>query len=397
MPENYQRVYAKISLDAVRENIEHIKGNLAPETKIMAVIKTDGYGHGALPIARELEELDEVCGFAVATAEEAFLLRRAGIQKAVLILGYTFPYSYAQLIEEEVELTVFREDTLWQLQEAVKGLRKAKKGITAKIHIKTDTGMNRIGIRPDEKGLDFVKKAVSLEGIEVKGIFTHFARADETDKRAAYVQLKLFEDFLRQIKEQTGYHIPIRHCSNSAGIIEMPEANMDMVRAGIILYGLWPSAEVNRDIVPLRPVLSLYSRIVYIKEIAKGDSVSYGGTFTATAPMKIATIPIGYGDGYPRGLSGKGYVLIRGERAPVLGRICMDQFMVDVSAISGVKEGDIVTLIGRDGEEAITMEELGELSGRFNYELACDLGKRIPRIYEKGGKILCTKDYYQDF
>lgn len=397
MWENYQRVYAKISLDAVRENIEHIKKNIAKGAKIMAVIKADGYGHGALPIAEELEQLDEVCGFAVATAEEAFSLRKAGIKKNILILGYTFPYSYRQLIEEEVELTVFKEDTLEQLKETVEKLRKEKKGITVKIHIKADTGMNRIGIRPDERGLDFVRKALASEGIVVKGIFTHFARADEKDKSAAYAQLKAFEKFLSQIEEKTGYHIPVRHCSNSAGIIQMPEANMDMVRAGIILYGLWPSEEVDKNIVPIKPVLSLYSRIIYIKEIGKGDSVSYGGTFTAQASMKIATIPIGYGDGYPRSLSGKGYVLIRGQKAPVLGRICMDQFMVDVSSVEGVKEGDIVTLIGRDKEEIITMEELGELSGRFNYELACDLGKRIPRIYEKDGKILCTGDYYQDF
>lgn len=396
MPENYQRVCARINLDAVRENIERMKRNIAPSTKIMAVIKTDGYGHGALPIARELEQMDEVCGFAVATAEEALFLRKAGIRKAVLILGYTFPDSYARLIEEDVEMTVFREDTLAQIQEEVRKLRKRKEKVRARVHIKTDTGMNRIGIKPDESGLAFVRKADAAEEIEIKGIFTHFARADEADKSAAYHQLRVFEDFLQKVKEQTGY-LPIRHCSNSAGIIEMPEANMDMVRAGIILYGLWPSEEVDRGKVPLEPVLSLYSRIVYIKEIDRGDSVSYGGTFTAKGPMKVATIPVGYGDGYPRSLSGKGYVLIGGKKAPVLGRICMDQFMVDVSHIEGVKEGDVVTLIGRDGKEAITMEELGELSGRFNYELACDLGKRIPRIYEKGGKILCVKEDNQDF
>lgn len=397
MREDYQRVYAKISLDAVRENVENMKQNLSGKTGIMAVIKADGYGHGAFPIAKELEKLDEITGFAAATAEEALLLRKAGIQKDILILGYTFPYSYRQLIAEKVDLTVFREDTLEQLSKEAEKLGEEKNGAAAGVHIKVDTGMNRIGIRPDEKGLNLVKKAIVAEGIEVKGIFTHFARADEEDKSAANAQLRIFQDFILRIEEETGYHIPVKHCSNSAGIIEMPQANMDMVRAGIILYGLWPSEEVHKDIVPLKPVLSLHSRIVYVKEITKGDAVSYGGTFTASGPMKTATIPTGYGDGYPRGLSGKGYVLIRGQRAPVLGRICMDQFMVDVSDIDGVREGDEVTLIGRDGEEIITMEELGKLSGRFNYELACDLGKRIPRVYEKGGQILYTKDYYQDF
>lgn len=397
MREDYQRVYAKIDLDAVRENTDRMKANIAKETKIMAVIKTDGYGHGAIPIAEELEKADYIFGFATATAEEALILRKAGIKKPVLILGYTFPYSYRQLIQEDVRMAVFREDTLEELSKTVKQLREKKQDIKARVHIKVDTGMSRIGIRPDKEGLFFVKKAFAAEGIEVEGIFTHFAKADEADKSAAYAQLKVFEEFLSRAEEETGYRIPVKHCSNSAGIIEIPQANMDMVRAGIILYGLWPSKEVRKDIVPLKPVLSLYSHIVYVKDIAKGDSVSYGGTFTADRPMKIATIPVGYGDGYPRGLSGKGYVLIHGQKAPVLGRVCMDQFMVDVTGIDGVKENDLVTLIGRDEDKIITMEELGELSGRFNYELACDLGRRIPRIYEKGGEILCTKDYYQDF
>lgn len=199
------------------------------------------------------------------------------------------------------------------------------------------------------------------------------------------------------IKDRTGKEIPVKHCSNSAGIIELPGANMDVVRAGITLYGLWPSGQVRKDIVTLTPALSLYSHIVYIKEIEKGTPVSYGGTFTADKKMRIATIPVGYGDGYARGLSGKGYVLLHGKRAPVLGRVCMDQFMVDVSDIPEAAKGDKVTLIGEDGEERITMEELGDISGRFNYEFACDLGKRVPRVYTKGGKILYTKDYYQDF
>lgn len=257
--------------------------------------------------------------------------------------------------------------------------------------------MSRIGIRPDEEGFSFVKKALGTEGIETEGIFTHFARADEADKTSANGQLSEFEGFLSLIKKETGKVIPVKHCSNSAGIIELSKANMDLVRAGIILYGLWPSAQVQKDIIKLTPVLSLYSRVVYVKEIKKGTSVSYGGTFTAPCDMRVATVPVGYGDGYPRGLSGKGYVLLHGKKAAILGRVCMDQFMIDVTDIVKAQQGDKVTLIGRDGQERITMEMLGELSGRFNYELACNLGKRIPRVYIKGGEVLCTRDYYQDF
>lgn len=392
MREEFQRIYAEVNLDAIRKNVEQMDQNLRPGTRIMCVVKADGYGHGALPIAAELEGMDCVSGFAVATAEEALTLRHGGIEKPVLILGYTFPYSYEKLISEEVRMTVFRYDTLLELSEVSRRVGKA-----ARIHIKVDTGMSRIGIAPDLEGLDFVKKALETEGIEVEGIFTHFARADESDKSAARKQLSVFKEFLWQIREETGEEIPIKHCSNSAGIVEMPEANMDQVRAGIILYGLWPSDQVRQDVVRLIPALSLRSRIVYVKEIEKGTPVSYGGTFVAPSRMRIATIPVGYGDGYPRSLSGKGYVLLHGKKAPILGRVCMDQFMVDVSDIPEASIGDEVTLIGAEGQERINMETLGELSGRFNYELACDLGKRIPRIYTKDGSILCTGEDYQVF
>lgn len=395
--EDYQRIWAEVDLDAVIGNLERIKANVAPETSVMAVIKTDGYGHGAVPIARELEKLDFIYGYAVATAEEALILRHSGICKPILILGYTFPYSYEKLIMEEVRMTVFRYDTLKELSDVCAALRERGICKKARIHIKVDTGMSRIGVTPDEEGLAFVKKALETEGVETEGVFTHFARADEADKTSAASQLAEFESFLEMVRRETGKEIPVKHCSNSAGIIELPQANMDLVRAGIILYGLWPSSQVRKDIVRLMPALSLYSRIVYVKEIQKGTTVSYGGTFTAPHDMRVATVPAGYGDGYPRGLSGKGYVLLHGKRAAILGRVCMDQFMVDVTQIPEVRQGDKVTLIGRDGQEEITMEMLGELSGRFNYELACDLGKRIPRVYERGGEIVCTRDYYQDF
>ncbi len=377
IPEYCSRGYIEVDLDAIACNVHSIKSKLAPGTKIMGVIKTDGYGHGSVPIAHMLEQMDFIWGFATATVEEAYELRRAGIKKPVLVLGYTFPYCYEQLAEEEIRPAVFRRDSLKQLQAVAE-----KTGKKIKIHIKVDTGMNRIGITPDEEGLKFIDALQDCKELEAEGIFTHFARADEMDKSSAEKQLAIFRDFASMSEERLGYSIPFKHCSNSASILEMRQADMDLVRAGIVIYGLYPSDEVSRTAAELKPALSLYSRIVYIKTIHKGDSVSYGGTFTAERQMRVATVPVGYGDGYPRSLSGKGHVLICGKPAPILGRICMDQFMVDVSDIPEAEEGGRVVLLGTDGGTEISAEELGELSGRFNYELVCDFGKRLPRIYK---------------
>lgn len=232
--------------------------------------------------------------------------------------------------------------------------------------------------------------------LSIDGIFTHFATADEADKSKTNVQYEKFSSFTDRVEKELSLKIPLRHCSNSASILELPNMHMDAVRAGIILYGMWPSDEVKRDGIVLEPLLSLKSRIAYIKELDAGQEISYGGTFCTANPMRVATIPVGYADGYPRGLSNKGDVLIAGKRARILGRVCMDQFMVDVTKIPEAKVGDVATLIGTDGIETITMEEIGDRSGRFNYETACCLGKRIPRVYEKGGKIVCTRDYFHE-
>ncbi len=389
---HYERVCAYINLDAVLYNMEQMHKQLKDDCGIMCVIKTDAYGHGAVQIGRELEKLPYVKGMAVATPEEAMILRHCGIQKPILILGYVFPYAYEEMIKADIRMSVFREDMLQEIDACA-----ARLGKKAKVHIKVDTAMNRIGIKADTKGMDFIRQCIAKEHIETEGIFTHFAKADEADQTDALRQLELYRGFLDQITEETGFEFSIRHCSNSAGIIELADANMDMVRAGIILYGLWPSDEVNKSLLDIQPVLSLKSHIVYVKDIEAGSCISYGGTFCADKDMRIATIPVGYGDGYPRSLSNKGFVLIDGKRAPILGRVCMDQFMVDVSDIPDVKEGMEVTLIGIDGNESITMEELGDISGRFNYELACDLGKRIPRAFVKNGEIVATKDYYDDY
>ncbi|MGN0401056.1 MAG: alanine racemase [Acetatifactor sp.] len=388
IPEYCNRAYAEINLDAIVENMKNMHANIAPGTRMAGVIKTDGYGHGSSQIARVLEPMDFMWGFAVATPEEAYRLRMAGIKKPLLILGYTFPYCYERLALEEIRPAVFKADSIPLLEKAAE-----KTGKRIKVHIKVDTGMNRIGIRPDEEGLEFVKRIAACDRIEVEGIFTHFAASDAKDKTGALKQLEIFRRFADRIEEELSIHIPLKHCSNSAGILEMPEANMDLVRAGITLYGLYPSEEVSRDIVKLAPALSIYSRIVYIKKLLPGESVSYGGTFTAEREMRIATIPLGYGDGYPRSLSGKGYVLVHGKRAPILGRVCMDQMMVDVTEIANAAEGDRVVLLGYDEEEHISAESLGRMSGRFNYELVCDIGKRVPRVYIRDGNVSECSEY----
>ena len=321
--------------------------------------------------------------------EEALQLRHAGIRKPVLILGFSFPDACEEIVRQEIRPTVFTMSAAQQFsQEAV------RQGRTAHLHIKVDTGMSRIGMKDDEAGAELVRGISLLPNVEIEGLYTHFAGADERDKAPARAQLDRYRAFSRLVEDR-GVRVRIRHCSNSAGIFDLKEANMDAVRAGISIYGLYPSEEVNQLAVPITPVLTLKSHVVYVKDIGPGTSVSYGGTFTAEKPMRIATVPVGYGDGYPRSLSNKGKVLIRGRQAPILGRICMDQFMVDVTDIPGVRAGDMVTLIGSDGGNGITMETLGELSGRFNYELACNIGKRVPRRFWKDGKAVAEQDYFE--
>ncbi|MBO6015611.1 MAG: alanine racemase [Lachnospiraceae bacterium] len=388
---HYDRVCAYVDLDAIIHNYEQMKNCVDQKTQLIGVIKTDGYGHGAIAIARQLEKISYVWGYATATPEEAFILRDAGIKKPILILGYTFPYAYPRMIAEDIRPALFRPDSLPLFEKAAQDAGKK-----AKVHIKVDTAMSRIGIFPDESGMRFIRELKECTHLEIEGIFTHFAKADMADLTPAREQFARFRDFVNRVEHELSLSIPMKHCSNSAAGIRMREANMDAVRVGITQYGLMPSDEIPADLTDLKPALSLKSRIVYVKEIPAGTQISYGGTFEADKAMRIATIPVGYGDGYPRALSQKGWVLIRGQRAQICGRVCMDQLMVDVSHIPQVMEGDIVTLIGRDGGESISMEQLGALSGRFNYELACDLGKRIPKVFIKNNSIVAAKDYIED-
>ena len=378
----YSRIRADIDLDAVLYNFENMKANIRPGCKITAVIKADGYGHGSVQIAELMEPYDYMWGFAVAAADEAFRLRRAGIRKPIMLLGYTFDEFYVDLIREDVRICVFDYDTAVRVSDAA--FTAKKKAI---IHIALDTGMSRIGFRDNDASVAEIVKIAKLPNIEIEGLFTHFARADEVSIDPAVRQLERYNAFAEKV-EKAGVDIPIHHVSNSAGIIRLREANKDMVRAGITVYGLMPSADVETDIVPLKPVMSLVSHISYVKNIEAGDEVSYGGTFKAEKTMRVATIPVGYADGYPRMLSGKGYVLIKGRKAPILGRVCMDQFMVDVTDIEGVTRGDEVVLLGKQGDERITAEELGDISGRFNYELVCDISKRVPRNFIYEGRII---------
>lgn len=370
---NNGRITAYIHLDAVAANFETMRKNLDDNTRMIAVVKTDGYGHGAVPIARMVEAYDYLWGFAVASVEEGMELREAGILKPILVLGYTFEEDYETMIEHGIRPAIF---TL----EMAKSFAKAayNKNVCAPIHLAVDTGMSRIGLSDNVDGLNIACAIGEMQSLQIEGVFTHFAKADEEDKGYTRMQMDRFTRFCDELNK-AGIHDFLRHCSNSAGILELPQAHMDMVRAGIIIYGIYPSDEVSRE-QKLEPVMELKSHVVYIKNIEKGTSISYGGTFVADKTMRIATIPVGYGDGYPRSLSNKGSVLIRGRRAPILGRVCMDQMMVDVTDIEA-EMLDEVTLLGRDGEEEITADELGALSGRFPYEFVCDISKRVRRVY----------------
>lgn len=381
------RVFAKIILDNIIFNIDSMKKNLPAGTNMLAVIKTNAYGHGAVPIAKVLSERGIVKGYAVATIDEALELRKAGINDMILILGYVFPDSYEDLVKYDICPTVISVDEAKALSAVGTKLDK-----DVKCHIKIDTGMGRIGYRVNEESADEIAEIFKLPHLISDGIFTHFAKSDEKD--LSYTEMQ-FSKLLQMIKmlEDRGLKFNYKHCDNSAGILRFPEDSFNMVRAGITLYGLWPSPDVDHSF-PLKPVLSLFARVCFIKDIPAGTSISYGGTFVSDRPMKVATIPIGYGDGYARTLSNKAYVLIHGKKARILGRVCMDQMMVDISEIDDVKVGDIVTIVGSNEEEEITLEFLGDLSGRFNYEFACLIGNRVPRLYFLNGKLIDTQEFF---
>ena len=323
----YRRVNADIDLDAVLFNFDQMNKNIPADTKIMAVVKTDAYGHGAVPIASFIESREYLWGFATATVDEAVELRKAGIEKPILILGYTFPECYEEIVKYNIRQTVFSLDMAKALSD--EAVRQNKK---AYVHVKLDTGMGRIGYQNAEEAAEDIALMKELPLLKLEGVFTHIANADTEDQQFTLKQIEKFETMVKAM-EDAGVTFTLKHCANSAGIIELSEQKFNLVRAGIISYGLWPSSEVKKDVVQLKPILSLKSHVVYVKEVEAGTTVSYGSTWTADKKRTIATIPIGYGDGYPRSLSNKGYVLIKGHKVPSVGRVCMDQLMVDVTEI----------------------------------------------------------------
>ena len=368
------RITAYIHMDAIAANFEMIRSRVKEGTKVVAVIKADGYGHGAVPIAQMVESYEYIWGYAVAAVSEGMKLRNAGIKKPILVLGYTFEEDYEEMIQNDIRPTLFTVEAAQAFEAAAKKLQ-----VKAPVHLAVDTGMSRIGVKDNEEGLQIAVQIAAMEDLWIEGAFTHFARADELDKSNAIGQMERFAAFCDAMNRK-GVNGFYRHCSNSAGIMELSKAHMDMVRAGIIIYGIYPSDEMDRENFPLKPAMELKSHIVHIKTIDAGTPVSYGGTFVADKTMTVATVPVGYADGYPRALSSIGSVLVNGKRAKILGRVCMDQFMIDVTGMD-VSMLDEVTLLGRDGEDEITIDELGELSGRFPYEFVCDIGKRAPRVY----------------
>ena len=373
--ENYLRTYCEINLDAILQNILNIRKNVGNQVKLMAVIKADGYGHGAKEIGHYIK--DEVDFFGVATIEEAVEIRKSGLDLPILILGYNSPSLYHLNLEYDVDQTIYSYETAEKMSETAVAMGK-----TARIHIALDTGMTRIGISPDEKGLRLVKQIQALPGIKIEGLFTHFSCADMTDKEYTFDQMERYDFFVRLLEENQ-IEIPTKHICNSAGIMEFDHHRYDMVRSGIITYGLYPSDEVDMSTLALTPALSWKSHVVNIMEPEINRGISYGATYVTDHPCRIATVSIGYADGYPRSLSNKGWVLIHGQKAPIVGRVCMDQMMVDITDIPDVEIEDIVTLIGTDGTERISVEELADLAGSFNYEFVCDIGQRVPRVYLK--------------
>ncbi len=373
--EGYYRVQANVDLGAVKHNLHQIRRKVNTNSKLMVIIKADGYGHGAIPLAKAIDQSGLADAYGVAIIEEAVELRNAGITKPILILGFTAREQYEQIVAYDVTQTIFQYEMAEALsQEAI------RQGKTAKIHIKLDTGMSRIGFSITKESVEEVKRIADLPNIEIEGIFSHFARADETDKTSALLQLKSFIQFNEWLEKEQ-IIIPIKHIANSAGIMELPEAYFNMVRSGIITYGIYPSDMVNQEELRLIPAMEIKTHVSYVKDVETGVGISYGAIYVTENKSRIATIPVGYADGYSRNLSNTGKVIIGGQYAPIVGRICMDQFMVDVTNLKDVKQGDVVTLLGRDGDAYISTEELSVWSHSFPYELVCNVGKRVPRVY----------------
>ena len=382
---SFDNTYVRIDLDAIRENIETVRRKTG--TAVMAVVKADAYGHGAVPVAQHLRD---ICSFfGVSSAAEALELRQAGLDNPILILGHTPVDAFPLVVEQEIRPAIFRwEDALALSEEA------QRQGKTAKFHFAVDTGMSRIGFQAEEEAAELCCRIAGLPGLCPEGLFSHFATADCADLSKSREQARKFDWFCDLLK-QRGLEIPIRHLNNSAGLMNFTD-QYDMVRCGIVTYGLYPSPEVDPKLLPLKPALSWHSHVSHVKTLPAGREVSYGGLYVTREDTRVATIPVGYADGYWRSLSGRFYVLIHGRRAPILGRVCMDQMMVDVTHIPQTQPGDPVTLVGHDGDEVITVEQIAGEAGSFNYEFICGISRRVPRVYQQGGQQIRSVHYLLD-
>ncbi|MBQ8622381.1 MAG: alanine racemase [Oscillospiraceae bacterium] len=382
---NFDSTRVKIDLDAIAANFDAIRAKA--KVPVMAVIKADAYGHGAIQVARLLQE--KCAFFGVSSMLEAMELRQAGLTTPILILGHTPVSAFPTAIREEIRPTIYRYEDALALSEAA-----VQAGKTALFHFAVDTGMSRIGFQVTEEDADICARIAALPGLRPEGCFSHFATADCEDLTRSHRQAALFDAFNAMLKDR-GVEIPIRHLNNSAGLMNFDD-HYEMVRSGIVTYGMYPSEEVDPSLLALKPALQWLSKVTHVKTLPAGREISYGGTYVTTKDTVVATVPVGYADGYRRNLSGKFYVLIHGQKAPILGRICMDQMMVDVTGIPGVQTGDRVTLVGTDGAETITMEQIAAQADSFNYEFVCGISRRVPRIYVSGGKNVHSVHYLTD-
>ena len=382
---HFDNTYVKIDLDAIAGNFDAVCRKAG--CKVMAVIKADAYGHGAIQIARLLQ--GKCAFFGVSSILEALELRQNGIQDPILMLGHTPSSAYETVIKENIRPTIFRYESALALSQTAQRLGK-----TAKFHFAVDTGMSRLGFQVCEEDADICADIAKLPGLEAEGLFSHFATADCADLSRSHAQLERFARFDRMLKER-GVNIPIRHMDNSAGILNF-DCRYEMVRSGIVTYGMYPSTEVDMGSLTLRPALQWISRVVNLRQLPAGREISYGGTFVTTRPTLVATVPVGYADGYRRSLSGRFYVLIRGKKAPILGRVCMDQMMVDVTDIPDVQQADPVILVGRSGDEEITVEDISAAADSFNYEFVCGISRRVPRLYYQNGQEVSAVHYLLD-
>lgn len=382
---NFDNTYVKIDLDTIDANIDAIRARVG--TDVMAVIKADAYGHGAIQVARLLQ--DKCSFFGVSSILEAMELRRAGLYNPILILGHTPVSAFPALVQAEIRPTIYHYEDALALSKAA--LREGK---TAAFHLAVDTGMSRIGFQATDADADICAEIAKLPGLFAEGLFSHFATADCADLSRSRKQAELFDAFYEKLVDR-GVQVPIRHMNNSAGLMNF-DNHYEMVRAGIVLYGMYPSDEVDPALLSVRPALQWLSRVTHVKTLPAGREISYGGTCVTTRETRVATVPVGYADGYRRALSGKFHVLIRGKKAPILGRVCMDQMMVDVTDIPDVQLNDRVVLVGRSGSEEITVETIAAAADSFNYEFICGISRRVPRIYSRKGKTVHSVHYLLD-